>query len=147
MLAQQIKEELNSFKMVRTFELRLFCFDFTNTALRRWKSTSRPNLTHISSNDYASTSWTWRLGEHLPTSALGIGAHSIYELTVSSSSISGYDGFVLFCLSEHLQPVRERESTEKGRNKAKDLMLQLTFSFLLLLFLSNLYRWSDLIEI
>jgi hypothetical protein len=32
----------------------------------RWKSTSRRNLTHISSNDYASTSWTWRLGEYLP---------------------------------------------------------------------------------
>lgn len=45
---------------------------------------------------------------------LGIGAHSIYELTVGSSSVSGYDGFVLFCLSEHLQPVRERRSVEKG---------------------------------
>ena len=59
-------------------------------------------------------SWSWRLGEHLPTQQLGIGAHSIYELTVGSSSISGYDGFVLFCLSEHLQPVRERGSMEKG---------------------------------
>lgn len=58
-----------------------------NTTLRRWKSTRRQNLTHISFNDYASTSWTWRLGEYLPTSALGIGAHSIYELIVSSSSI------------------------------------------------------------
>lgn len=44
---------------------------FANAMLRRWKSTSRPNLTHISSNDYASTSWTWRLGEYLPASALG----------------------------------------------------------------------------
>jgi len=60
-------------------------------------------------------SWSWRLGEHLPTQQLGIGAHSIYELTVGSSSISGYDGFVLFCLSEHLQPVRERGSMEKGQ--------------------------------
>lgn len=75
---------------------------------------------------------------------LGIGAHSIYELTVGSSSISGYDGFVLFCLSEHLQPVRERRSMEKGNHTAKDLMLQLDISLILsLLFLSEtLYRWS-----
>jgi hypothetical protein len=70
MLAQQIKEELNSFKMVRIFIL-VTVMASANSVPRRWKSTSRPNLTHISSNDYASTSWTWRLGEYLPTSALG----------------------------------------------------------------------------
>ena len=78
MLAQQIKEELNSFKMVcRT--ANTYMLIVANQFHRRWKFTSSPNLTPISSNDYASIIWTWRLGEYLSTLHLRIGTTSIYE--------------------------------------------------------------------
>lgn len=64
MLAQQIKEELNSFKMVRIVSTML-SERFANPPHRRWKFTNSRNPTPISFNDYASTIWTWRLGEFL----------------------------------------------------------------------------------
>lgn len=42
-----------------------------NNDYRRWRYTSSRNHTPISSNDYASIIWTWRLGEYLPTKAPG----------------------------------------------------------------------------
>jgi hypothetical protein len=44
---------------------------------------SFPNRTPISSNDYASIIWTWRLGEYLLSLHLRIGATSIYEFVSS----------------------------------------------------------------
>lgn len=80
MLAQQIKEELNSFKMVCC---RLSdTIAFANFVNRRWKFTSFLSLTPISSNDYASIIWTWRLGETFSFSTEELKQNSIYELTV-----------------------------------------------------------------
>lgn len=65
MLAQQIKEELNSFKMVwPSFDMYV---PVTNHASRRWKYTSYPSLILISSNDYASIIWTGVLANTFPT--------------------------------------------------------------------------------
>ena len=54
----------------------------TNIVYRRWKSTSFLSLTPISSNDYASIIWTWRLGETFSFSTEELKQNSIYELTV-----------------------------------------------------------------
>lgn len=87
MLAQQIKEELNSFKMV--CNPMTIVLAYVNNCNRRWRFTSFQNHTPTSSNDYASIYWTRRLGEYLSTLYLGIGASSIYELRVSSIPFSG----------------------------------------------------------
>ena len=79
-----------------------------DTMNRKWKSTRHPNHTPISSNDYASIIWTWRLGEYLPTQHLGIEANSICELIVSSVPFSGYDGFVSSVLASIYKQI-ERE--------------------------------------
>lgn len=71
MLAQQIKEELNSFKMVCTALMTLQC-KAANYPNRRWRFTSSRNRTPTSSNDYASIIWTWRLGEFISLSHLWI---------------------------------------------------------------------------
>jgi hypothetical protein len=77
---------------------------------RKWKSTRHPNHTPISSNDYASIIWTWRLGEYLPTQHLGIEANSICELIVSSVPFSGYDGFVSSVLASIYKQIERRVS-------------------------------------
>lgn len=51
MLAQQIKEELNTFKMVSGFLLHIG--GQTLTLHRRWKFTSHPKSTRTSSNEHA----------------------------------------------------------------------------------------------
>jgi hypothetical protein len=62
MLAQQIKEELNSFKMVCNGSIKKL--NPANPLFRKWRFMSSPNPTPISSNDYAFIIWTWRLGEN-----------------------------------------------------------------------------------
>ena len=52
MLAQQIKEELNTFKMVCFFFNKMVNFDTNDLMIcRRWRSTRIPKSTPISSND------------------------------------------------------------------------------------------------
>ena len=82
---------------------------------RRWKFTSYPNLTPISSNDYASSPGPlWRLGEY--TSELLLGLEQIaFTSCPLAVSISGYEEVVssvflelqqqwgnIFHLSEHI---------------------------------------------
>ena len=92
------------------------CLGLMLTTTRKWKSTRHPNHTPISSNDYASIIWTWRLGEYLPTQHLGIEANSICELIVSSVPFSGYDGFVSSVLASIYKQI-EREGRLFGLNK------------------------------
>ena len=51
-LAQQIKEELNTFKMVRQTNPIIFPTQVANNRYRRWKFTSRASRTPTSSNDH-----------------------------------------------------------------------------------------------
>jgi hypothetical protein len=68
---------------------------------------SSRNHTPISSNDYASIIWTWRLGEYLSSLLhLRIGAISIYQLSALFHVLVTTDLF--FHLSEHLQSRRGR---------------------------------------
>lgn len=50
-LAQQIKEELNTFKMVRPTDFNNFASKISDCAYRRWKSTSRLKFIRISFDD------------------------------------------------------------------------------------------------
>lgn len=105
MLAQQIKEELNSFKMVRIADA--VSPTNTNHVDRRWKFTSSRNPTPISSNDICIHHLdlaSWRIP--LSSLHLWIGAISIYQLSALFHVLVTTDLF--FHLSEHLKPRRGR---------------------------------------
>lgn len=103
MLAQQIKEELNTFKMV-SLSPPLFLATLLTMRYRRWKSMSCQNLTPISSNDYASSPGPLRrLGEY--TSELLLGLEQIaFTSCPLAVSFSGYEELVSSVFQELKQP-------------------------------------------
>jgi hypothetical protein len=93
MLAQQIKEELNTFKMVSAKHFEVVSEAEANLHKRKWKSTKNPNLTHTSSNE------SMELLAHFMNTLMYHTVQETFERRVQANQITSLHSTAAFCVA------------------------------------------------